>query len=87
MVATDQARADLFALDQHTRGILRQELAALAADPYGGLSIARTADSEDDRITLVAGIGITYSVTYSVSPNVEPPIVTITGVKPPKNPA
>jgi hypothetical protein len=61
-------------------GDLLDGLDALADDPYGGLSLARTASAEDDRTAL---LGI-LAVTYMVSPATEPPVITITGIRLPK---
>lgn len=63
-----------------TLGALLEDLEALAADPYGGPTLARTAGAEDDRTGLLG----TLAVTYMVSPATEPPVVTVTTIRPPK---
>jgi hypothetical protein len=80
LAVTDQARIQLLALGPHTRAGLRDSIGDLAADPYGGTSIPRTGTDEDDRVALIGII----AVTYMVSPDIEPPTVTITGFTPPK---
>ncbi|MEV7783155.1 hypothetical protein [Kitasatospora sp. NPDC088351] len=52
----------------------------LAADPYGGPSLARTYAVEDDRVALLGVL----AVTYMVSPDTEPPVITVTGLRMPK---
>jgi hypothetical protein len=61
-------------------GALLEDLDTLAADPYGGPTLARTAEAEDDRTALFGSL----AVTYMVSSATEPPVVTVTGVRPPK---
>jgi hypothetical protein len=61
-------------------GELLDALDDLAADPYGGLSLARTPDAEDDRTALLGGL----AVTYMVSPSTQPPVITVTGIRGPK---
>ena len=61
-------------------GDLFTSLEAVASDPYGGPSLARTSDAEDDRTALLG----TLAVTYMVSPSTQPPVITITGILPPK---
>ncbi|MFI8459090.1 hypothetical protein [Kitasatospora sp. NPDC085464] len=61
-------------------GELLAGLEDVASDPFGGLSLARTADGEDDRVALIG----TLAVTYMVSPSTRPPVVTITGIRTPK---
>jgi hypothetical protein len=63
-----------------TLGTLLEDLEALAFDPYGGLSLARTSGAEDDRTALLGSL----AVTYMVSPATEPPVITVTGIRPPK---
>lgn len=63
-----------------TLGELLEALDDLAADPYGGLSLARTASAEDDRTALLG----TLAITYMVSPATQPPVITVTGVRGPK---
>jgi hypothetical protein len=63
-----------------TLGDLLAALDDLATDPYGGPTLARTSDAEDDRTAL---LGI-LAVTYMVSPATEPPVITVTGIRPPK---
>lgn len=63
-----------------TLGTLLEDLEALASDPYGGPTLARTADAEDDRTGLLGSL----AVTYMVSAATEPPVITITGIRPPK---
>ncbi|WP_042404425.1 hypothetical protein [Streptacidiphilus carbonis] len=62
-------------------GDLLTALEELAGDPYGALSLARTGEAEDDRTALLANI---LAVTYMVSPATEPPVITVTTVRPPK---
>lgn len=47
---------------------------------YGGLSLARTAGAEDDRTALLGS----SAVTYMVSPATDPPVITVTTIRPPK---
>ena len=61
-------------------GDLLAALDDLASDPYGGLSLERTSDAADDRTALLG----TLAVTYMVSPSTQPPVITITGIRPPK---
>ncbi len=61
-------------------GDLLASLDDLATDPYGGPSLARTSDAEDDRTALLGSL----AVTYMVSPSTQPPVITITGIRPPK---
>lgn len=61
-------------------GELLDALDALAADPYGGLSLPRTADFEDDRTALLGAL----AVTYLVSSATQPPVLTVTGIRGPK---
>lgn len=61
-------------------GDLLDGLEDLAADPYGGPTLARTGDFEDDRTALIG----TLAVTYMVSPATQPPVVTVTGIRLPK---
>ncbi|MEU2740939.1 hypothetical protein ABZ656_37760 [Streptomyces sp. NPDC007095] len=63
-----------------TLGTLLEDLEALAADPYGGPTLARTAGAEDDRTGLLGAL----AVTYMVSPATEPPVITVTTIRPPK---
>lgn len=63
-----------------TLGELLEDLEALAADPYGGPTLARTAGAEDDRTALLGAL----AVTYMVSPATEPPVITVTTIRPPK---
>ncbi|MGW2255103.1 hypothetical protein ACWCXH_33700 [Kitasatospora sp. NPDC001660] len=62
-------------------GELLASLDDLSSDPFGGLTLARTGDSEDDRVALLAGI---YAVTYMVSERTDPPVITITSIRGPK---
>jgi hypothetical protein len=61
-------------------GTLLEDLEALAGDPYGGPTLARTAGAEDDRTGLLGAL----AVTYMVSPATEPPVITVTTIRPPK---
>ena len=63
-----------------TLGILLEDLEALAADPYGGPTLARTAGAEDDRTGLLGAL----AVTYMVSPAAQPPVITVTTIRAPK---
>ena len=63
-----------------TLGDLLAALADLSSDPYGGPTLARTSETEDDRTALLG----TVAVTYMVSPATDPPMITITGIRPPK---
>lgn len=63
-----------------TLGTLLEDLETLAADPYGGPTLARTAGAEDDRTGLLGAL----AVTYMVSPSTEPPVITVTTIRPPK---
>lgn len=63
-----------------TLGTLLEDLETLAADPYGGPTLARTAGVEDDRTGLLGVL----AVTYMVSPSTEPPVITVTTIRPPK---
>ncbi|WP_405889557.1 hypothetical protein OG762_52315 (plasmid) [Streptomyces sp. NBC_01136] len=63
-----------------TLGTLLEDLEALATDPYGGPTLARTAGVEDDRTGLLGAL----AVTYMVSPATEPPVITVTTIRPPK---
>jgi hypothetical protein len=62
-------------------GQLLDDLDEIASAPYGGQSIARTGAEEDDRVLLSGSL----AVTYMVSSAVEPPIITITNLIPPKS--
>ncbi|MEU5196127.1 hypothetical protein AB0G86_19060 [Streptomyces scabiei] len=64
-----------------TLGILLEDLEALAADPYGGPTLARTAGAEDDRTGLLGAL----AVTYMVSPATQPPVITVTTIRAPKS--
>lgn len=64
-----------------TLGDLLDALDDLAADPYGGPTLARTGETEDDRTAL---LGI-LAVTYMVSPAMKPPVVTVTTIRLPKS--
>jgi hypothetical protein len=61
-------------------GELLAGLEELAGDPYGGMSLARTATAEDDRTALIGAL----AVTYMISPATQPPVITITGIRLPK---
>ncbi|MFF5808287.1 hypothetical protein [Streptomyces sp. NPDC012746] len=61
-------------------GALMDGLEDLAADPYGGLSLARTGEAEDDRTALLGSL----AVTYMVSAATKPPVITVTGIRLPK---
>ncbi|WP_335983114.1 MULTISPECIES: hypothetical protein [Streptomycetaceae] len=63
-----------------TLGTLLEDLEALAGDPYGGLTLARTAGAEDDRTALCGAM----AVTYMVSSATKPPVITVTGLRAPK---
>lgn len=63
-----------------TLGMLLEDLEALAADPYGGPTLARTAGAEDDRTGLLGAL----AVTYMVSPATQPPVITVTTIRAPK---
>lgn len=63
-----------------TLGTLLEDLEALAADPYGGPTLARTARAEDDRTGLLGAL----AVTYMVSPAAQPPVITVTTIRAPK---
>ncbi len=63
-----------------TLGTLLEDFEALAGDPYGGPTLARTAGAEDDRTALLGAL----AVTYMVSPRTEPPVITVTTIRPPK---
>jgi hypothetical protein len=63
-----------------TLGTLLEDLEALAADPYGGPTLARTAGVEDDRTGLLGSL----AVTYMVSPATQPPVITVTTIRAPK---
>ncbi|MFF8617146.1 hypothetical protein [Streptomyces sp. NPDC015350] len=62
-------------------GTLLDDLEALAADPYGGPTLARTAGAEDDRTGLLGAL----AVTYMVSPATQPPVITVTAIRAPKS--
>ncbi|MGW2652193.1 hypothetical protein ACWC1D_00805 [Streptomyces sp. NPDC001478] len=68
-------------LTDTTLGALLEELEALAADPYGGPTLARTAGTEDDRTGLLGAL----AVTYMVSPATQPPVITVTAIRAPKS--
>ncbi|WNI19946.1 hypothetical protein [Actinacidiphila sp. ITFR-21] len=61
-------------------GTFLEDLESLAGDPYGGPTLARTAGAEDDRTGLLGAL----AVTYMVSPVTEPPVITVTRIRPPK---
>lgn len=61
-------------------GTLLEDLESLAADPYGGPTLARTAGAEDDRTGLLGAL----AVTYMVSPATQPPVITVTAIRTPK---
>lgn len=61
-------------------GALLEGLEMPAADPYGGPTLARTAGAEDDRTALLGAL----VVAYMVSPPTEPPVITVTSIRPPK---
>ncbi|MEU3558541.1 hypothetical protein [Kitasatospora sp. NPDC006786] len=61
-------------------GDLLAGLDDLATDPYGVPSLARTHAAEDDRVALLGVL----AVTYMVSPDTEPPVITVTGLRTPK---
>ncbi|MEW2493748.1 hypothetical protein AB0942_09395 [Streptomyces nodosus] len=63
-----------------TLGTLLEDLEALAADPYGGPTLARTAGAEDDRTGLLGAL----AVTYMVSPAAQPPVITVNTIRAPK---
>ncbi|MFI9366079.1 hypothetical protein ACIG5E_34265 [Kitasatospora sp. NPDC053057] len=62
-------------------GELLTALDDLGADPFGGLTLARTAGAEDDRVALLAG---SLAVTYMVSAHTDPPAITVTSIRGPK---
>ena len=76
------AFADLAALDAAQQDEVFEGLPALAADPYGRGSIPYPGrGSEDDRTAIIG----TLSVDYMVSgPPVDPSVITVTRIHPPK---